>query len=103
MSRKSNFERIDPITLRAAARLVRMEQAGKLTQRELEHCFLELIAMCPVGSRPTAMTLRRAATRLASHGNVGLAPGTVRLHARRASRRLQPLTGNKLDWMSLLQ
>src|SRR3954451_1056142 len=87
MSADSKFQRFDPITVRAAARIVHMGASGRLTTWEVRYYLRELAAMLPRAGRGATRGLSRLAMRRAALGHTG-APGGSRL--RRCSPSLPP-------------
>jgi hypothetical protein len=74
MQRESQYLRFDPITVRAATRLVRLAEAGRLPSWEVSHYLRELAAMEPGAGARARHRLYRMAHRRAALGNAGVAP-----------------------------
>lgn len=81
MERMTKFNRFDPVTVRAAARLVRLEQLGRLHPGELDWYLRELAMLSAGAALPATRELRRLATRQAAFGRTGVsaaAAGTLK-------------------------
>lgn len=72
MHAKRRFERFDPVTVRAAARLVRFAQAQQLSAEGLDVYLRELALLQPLARPKAHQALARLARRLASFGRLGV-------------------------------
>jgi hypothetical protein len=79
------FERFDPVTVRAAARVIRVGRLGRVSPAEVR-CFLQHLADLHPGQGIRAVgRLHRLARWRASLGDRGVPP---KFHMRRATRLL---------------
>jgi len=86
------FERFDPVTVRAAARVIRVGWLGRVTPVEVR-CFLQHLADFHPGQGTRAVgRLSRLARWRAAHGDMGV-PAAFRL---RRVPRPQPARGGAL-------
>ncbi|MFN3652550.1 MAG: hypothetical protein ACK47B_23480 [Armatimonadota bacterium] len=98
MQQESRYYRFDPITVRAAARVVRLGDAGRLGLADVKHCIAELAWMDADGQSRWTPALFRAlyhrARRHSAFARVG-APRGFTLQ-RRASDAPQPADARML-------
>ncbi len=80
MERQRRFNRFDPVTVRAAARLVTMGECGRLAPYEVAHYLRELADMVSAAQRGSHLSLGRLARLRAAFGR-------TRLYPRPAARR----------------
>ena len=72
MSNTSRFHRFQPITVRAAARLMTMASRGQLAECEVEHYLKAMVATEP-NARPGAhKRLKSLARRVSALGHTGV-------------------------------
>jgi hypothetical protein len=74
----NRYHRFDPITIRAAARLVHMGRTGRLSEWEVRYYIRELTAMVPQAAPRASRALRRLAERRAALGHTGVPPSSRR-------------------------
>jgi hypothetical protein len=72
MHAKRRYERFDPVTVRAAARLIRFAQARGLSNAGLEAYLRELALLQPLAGPEAHRALERVAQRLAAFGRLGV-------------------------------
>jgi hypothetical protein len=92
MRPKNRFERFQPLTVRAAARIIRLSEAGRIPRWEVEHYLRELVATDAFASRNSHGALRRLADWWASFGNTG-ASGPFRMRQLRRRPRVATPVG----------
>jgi hypothetical protein len=74
----SRFERFDPVTVRAAARVIRIGWLGRLSAAEIRCFILHLADLHPANGTRAAGSLTRLAQRQAAFGDHGV-PSAFRL------------------------
>lgn len=72
MHAKRRFERFDPVTVRAAARLVRYARCQRLSASAVETYLRELALLQPMSGPDAHRALERLARRAASLGRLGV-------------------------------
>lgn len=87
MLSRRRYERFDPITVRAATRVVRMGRGGRLTGAEIRYYLGELAAMEGRRDAAARRALGRLARRRACLGRAGVRPGGTRPPTRRRTHR----------------
>lgn len=73
------FERFDPVTVRAAARVIRIGWLGRLSAAEIRCFILHLADLHPANGTRAAGTLTQLARRKAALGHHGV-PSAFRMH-----------------------
>jgi hypothetical protein len=68
------FERFDPVTVRAAARVIRIGWLGRLSAAEIRCFILHLADLHPANGTSAAGPLTRLARRKAAQGDHGVPP-----------------------------
>ena len=72
MHAKRRFQRFDPVTVRAAARLVRYARCQRLSASAVETYLRELALLQPLSSPDAHLALERLARRAAALGRLGV-------------------------------
>jgi hypothetical protein len=72
MARQRRFERFDPITVRAAARMVQYRRLGRLECWELRYYLSELTELARHSAPDSFQRLGRIALRMATLGQSGI-------------------------------
>jgi hypothetical protein len=85
MTRRDRYHRFDPVTIRAAARVVSLGRAGHLAGWEVDYYLRELAAMEPGAGARAFRRLRRMARRWSVLGNTGVT------QASKSRRRYTPV------------
>jgi hypothetical protein len=86
------FERFDPVTVRAAARVIRIGWLGRLSAAEVRCFILHLADLSPGNGTRAARPLTRLARRKAAQGDHGVPP----IFRLRRTRRPVPGSGAAL-------